>query len=86
MTDEMSLAINLLGIGMITVVLVLSLVVGLGKLLISIINLLPEPPSQEKLKSPSVMASDSITLAAITAAVAHITSGKGTITKIQKQK
>lgn len=86
MTDEMSLAVSLLGVGMITVALVLSLVVGLGKLLIRLINLFPEPPSQEPLKNASFMPSDSTTLAAVTAAVAHMTSGKGIITKIEKQK
>ena len=85
MTSDVSTALNLLGIGMITVFVVLTLVVGMGKLLIRIVNRLPEEikPAQVALGTSSSM--DPKKVAAITAAVDHITHGKGVITKIEKR-
>ncbi|MEQ9301269.1 MAG: OadG family transporter subunit [Cyclobacteriaceae bacterium] len=85
MTSELSTALNLLGIGMITVFVVLTLVVGVGKLLIRFVNSLPE-----EIKKPTVSPAkvvngmDPRKVAAITAAVDHVTFGQGVITKIEK--
>lgn len=69
---------------MITVFVVLTLVVGIGKLLIRFVNSLPEEikqPVRSSLTDPEI---DPKKIAAITAAVDHVTLGKGVITKIEK--
>ncbi len=79
MTTELSTALTLLIIGMITVFVVLLLVVLTGNALISIVNRLsPAAPitSQKDEEASKV--------AAITAAVEVFTQGKGHITKIDK--
>lgn len=81
MENEISQALTLLGIGMITVFVVLSLVVVVGNLLIRIVNrFAPVTTSPEKTTDVS-----SAKVAAITAAVELFTAGKGRITKIEKK-
>lgn len=83
MTEEISLALTLLLIGMITVFLVLLLVVITGNLLIRIVNkYFPAEISDNPARGSGEI--DQSTIAAITAAVTTITGGKGKITKIEK--
>jgi oxaloacetate decarboxylase gamma subunit len=84
MTSELSTALNLLGIGMITVFVVLTLVVGVGKLLIRFVNSLPEEIKKPTSAPARVHSIDPSKVAAITAAVDHITFGQGVVTKIEK--
>jgi oxaloacetate decarboxylase gamma subunit len=84
MTSELSTALNLLGIGMITVFVVLTLVVGVGKLLIRFVNSLPEEIKEPTSSQIPVGAIDTRKVAAIAAAVDHFTFGQGAITKIEK--
>ncbi len=75
MSTEISTALMLLAIGMITVFVVLLLVVLTGNLLIRLVN---------KLTSQVKSDVDNQTLAVITAAVEQFTGGQGRITKIEK--
>lgn len=84
MTSELSTALNLLGIGMITVFVVLTLVVGVGKVLIRFVNSLPEEINTPTVSPAKVVGMDPRKVAAITAAVDHVTFGQGVITKIEK--
>lgn len=86
MSADFSLALQLLGVGMGTVFLILSLVVLSGNALIRIVN--KYLPEQAKVKpkaptSPDAIAPD--TMAAIVAAVEMVTGGKGKITSIEKK-
>jgi len=86
MDESINTALTLLGVGMITVFIVLLCVVIAGNLLISFVNKF-QPISVEKPKSKK--ASNEIntsTVAAINAAVEIFTKGKGTITSISKIK
>ncbi len=84
MTSEFSTALSLLGIGMITVFVVLTVVVGVGKLLIRVVNSLPEESKELAISTRPSLGVDPKKVAAITAAVDHVTYGKGVITKIEK--
>lgn len=83
--ENLERALSLMGIGMITVFLVLTLVVLAGNLLIRIINAFaseggnqtPKPPSDPSRIPPKH-------IAAITSAVYHAFGGQGTIEKIEK--
>lgn len=75
MSPEISTALTLLAIGMITVFVVLSLVVLTGNMMIRFVNLI----------EPKVKAIPEQTVAVITAAVEEFTQGKGHITKIEKE-
>lgn len=80
MESQITTALSLLGIGMVTVFLVLFLVVSSGNLLIILVNKLSKdeaPPA----KAASI---DPNELVAITAAVEAFTQGKGRITNIEK--
>lgn len=84
MNEELSTALVLLGVGMITVFIVLSFVVLVGNLLIYLVNRM----------TPNMMTSDTDAvsrdphqnskIAAITGAVEAFTKGKGKITSIKK--
>ncbi|MEQ8472869.1 MAG: hypothetical protein RIC35_16875 [Marinoscillum sp.] len=80
--DQLSTAFTLLGIGMITVFVVLSLVVITGNLLIRFVNILSVSQDQESPSSDE----DPGVIAAITAAVEIVTRGKGRIKKIERKK
>lgn len=74
-------ALSLLGIGMITVFLVLFLVVQTGNILIGVVNrFVPDKPVT--VKSAQL---DQEEVAAITAAVEIFTMGKGRITNIERK-
>lgn len=81
MENEISQALTLLGIGMITVFVVLSLVVVVGNVLIRFINRFA-PISDVPSKAAEI---SNAKIAAITSAVDMITGGKGRITKIEKK-
>lgn len=80
MENEISQALTLLGIGMITVFVVLSLVVVVGNVLIKIVNRFA-PLQEVALREPEISNSK---IAAIISAVEIITGGKGRITKIDR--
>lgn len=80
--DQLSTAFTLLGIGMITVFVVLSLVVITGNLLIRFVNTLDVSDHP----GPSLHGDDPGAVAAITAAVEIVTHGKGRITSIERKK
>ncbi|GJM61780.1 MULTISPECIES: OadG family protein [Persicobacter] len=91
MNEALQEAAMLLAIGMITVFLILFLIVGLGNVLIQIVNrffpeektnALPITTSKSPPESPQKISTAQ--LAAITAAVNVITHGKGHITSIDK--
>jgi len=82
MTEDLSTAVMLMGVGMITVFIVLLLVVLVGNSLILFVNkFVPEEIKTTKQSSPVFQAEK---LAAITTAVEIFTEGKGRITKIDK--
>ena len=84
MSEDMNTALMLLGVGMITVFIVLSCVVLLGNLLISFVNqFVPAVITQSgKLKTGDGIAS--VKIAAISAAVEIFTKGKGNVSSIKK--
>ena len=84
MTSELSTALSLLGIGMITVFVVLTVVVGVGKLLIRVVNSLPEEKNELAVFPRPSLEVDPKKIAAVTAAIDHVTYSKGVITKIEK--
>jgi len=77
MEGDLSTALSLLAIGMITVFIVLFLVVVTGKRLIRLVNKLNFSENGDAI-TPSK-------IAAITSAVEVYTEGKGKITKIERQ-
>lgn len=83
MSGEYALAFKLLGVGMITVFLILFLVVVFGNVIIRLVN--KYFPEAEKVLSTNTHEGISRKkLAAITAAVNIATRGKGKITNIEK--
>ncbi len=79
-------ALQLMGIGMVTVFIILILVVLLGNAIILIVNRIM--PQVEVLKPTSGNASSGIganKVAAIVAAVKQVTNGKGNVVNIEKQ-
>ncbi len=83
MSEALSTALMLMGVGMITVFVVLSLVVLVGNGLTVFVNkYIPEPvPMEVKKTSHNIKPGK---LAAISAAVEIFTEGKGKITRIDK--
>ncbi len=82
MESNISNALLLLVIGMVTVFIVLLLVVLSGSILIKLVNkFAPEPVKESKLIKPLVSNKE---IAVMTAVVEHITLGKGKIESIQK--
>lgn len=75
MSPEFSTALSLMGIGMITVFVVLLLVVATGRVLTFVVNRLDK----------DVVAITPVKVAVISAAVEAFTEGKGYMTKIEKQ-
>jgi len=89
MSENISQALLILVIGMLTVFVILSLVVLTGNILIRLVNkFAPAAPVKGmkklglRLKQPQAIAPAK--LAAITAAVQIVTKGKGKIQKIEK--
>ncbi len=82
MDTDISTALSLLAIGMITVFVVLTLVVFTGKLMIAIANLFPKETAIPIRVTNQGIENNKI--AAITAAVEAFTEGRGSIQKIEK--
>jgi oxaloacetate decarboxylase (Na+ extruding) subunit gamma len=83
MNEIFSTALMLLAVGMLTVFFILALIVFFGDVLIRLVNrFFPEeaPVAREVLPATA----DPGALAAIVAAVEHITHGKGRVTGIRK--
>lgn len=84
--SDFGLALQLMGIGMITVFIILSMVVLIGNLIIRFVNkYLPEEISK-KVETVAGKASEfnRKKVAAIVSAVKIVTEGKGHVTKIEK--
>ena len=77
---ELSTALNLLFIGMITVFVVLLLVYGTGNLLIRVVNLMSSD-EEDSLNEGDISTKK---IAVLNATVEAFTKGKGTITQIKK--
>ena len=93
MSEELNLALVVLGVGMITVFVILGLVVLTGHFLIKVVNrFFPAASIKSPLNNPSLnapIASSSVSQpksrsAAIVAAVDLMTGGKGKVEKIEK--
>ena len=82
MTSDISTALTLLVIGMITVFIVLFLVVLTGNLLIMLVNRYSFSEKRAEEDGPV----DSRKIAAIVAAAEVITSGEGSVSKIEEIK
>jgi oxaloacetate decarboxylase (Na+ extruding) subunit gamma len=92
MSQNLNLALELLGIGMVTVFVVLLLVVFIGNSIILFVNRFM--PDEEKVVSPSTLQTTTSALtqtniernktAAIVSVVQIVTKGKGKIVKIEK--
>ena len=86
MDESINTALTLLGVGMITVFVVLLFVVIVGNILISLVNkYAPESSDKKSIKKVSNEINP-LTIAAITAGVEVFTKGKGNITSISKIK
>lgn len=83
MNEAINTAVTLLGVGMITVFLVLLFVIIVGNLLISFVNKFIPPSTEIKRTSTEISPSK---VAAITTAIEVFTKGKGKITSISKIK
>ena len=85
MNEDLSMALLVLGVGMVTVFLILSLVVLSGQLLIKTVNHFSQeledqnPPSEPNTKR------DKKKIAAIVAVVDTITGGKGKVIGIERE-
>lgn len=85
--DQLGLAFELLGVGMITVFVILALVVVLGNGIIIFVNKF----IGEEAKAPAVDSSNHVVainpkkLAAIISAVSNVTKGAGRVTNVEKQ-
>mgnify|MGYP006367333963 FL=1 len=78
-------ALQLLAVGMITVFLILSIVIGLGKALISIVNkIAPEENGAKKTPDNGKTNIDNTTISIINTPVKKITGDKRKVKKIEK--
>ncbi len=84
MTEELNLALQLLVVGMVSVFTILGIVVGLGKLLIGVVNKYsPEVVETKQVRRQKNVFSPK-KLAAIAAVVDHITLQQGVIKSVKK--
>jgi oxaloacetate decarboxylase gamma subunit len=84
--NEMGIAFELLGVGMVTVFIILALVVILGDLIIRFVNrFMPELEKVTVAKSTSSVSEvNPKKMAAIVSAVAKVTDGNGRVVKVEK--
>jgi oxaloacetate decarboxylase gamma subunit len=83
MSEYIQEAWTLLGVGMVTVFIILLVVVLIGNVLIWVVN--RYFPEAENAGTSAVRSFGNARIAAITAAVHIVTQGKGRITKIEKK-
>ncbi len=87
-TNDIWGALQLMVVGMVTVFCVLLIVIGLGTLLIKLVNKYAPEEVQQKKAVAAVQGAaaqvDATVKAVIDATVAQITGGKGRVTKITK--
>ncbi|HCY42990.1 MAG TPA: hypothetical protein DHV48_16885 [Prolixibacteraceae bacterium] len=85
--NQMGIAFELLGVGMITVFVILALVVILGNGIIMFVNkFIGEEPKVQAVDSSSpVVTINPQKLAAIVSAVSNVTKGAGRVTNVEKQ-
>ncbi len=84
---NIGLALQLMVVGMVTVFIILTIVIQLGKLLIRVVNkAAPEEAAapKRKLASATAAAIDARTMAVIQEAVGQITGGKGSVSKVER--
>ena len=84
MNEAYSTALMLLLVGMITVFLILTSVVFIGKLIIYLVNKYFPEEVKDKIKESIATSIDAKKLTAIVSAVDVVTRGKGRIIKIEK--
>jgi oxaloacetate decarboxylase (Na+ extruding) subunit gamma len=75
---------TLLGVGMVTVFVILIVVVNIGNALIAFVNRFFPESDKDKVTTEKLFGNTRV--AAITAAVNMLTQGRGRITKIEKRK
>lgn len=86
MNSNFDIALQLLGIGMLTVFIILFMVVLLGNLIIRFVNrFVPETTQQLSNTATSSGMVDAKKMAAIVAAVNMVSKGKGRVVKVEKQ-
>ncbi|MBW6535974.1 MAG: OadG family protein [Mariniphaga sp.] len=85
MEQNLSNAVSILVVGMITVLLILWFVVIIGNLLIRVTNKYWPAPQNEGKTGTGIRTISSGTIAAIMAAVEAVTGGEGKVTKIEKE-
>ncbi|MBW8332477.1 MAG: OadG family protein [Prolixibacteraceae bacterium] len=85
--SEMGVAFELLGVGMVTVFVILALVVIIGNLIIRFVNKFigEEVKTQSKGSSNLTVEINSKKLAAIVSVVNLVTKGTGRVSKVEKQ-
>jgi len=85
--NEMGIALELLGVGMVTVFIILSLVVVIGNLIIRFVNkyITEDIKPESKISNHLVAEINSKKLAAIVSAVNLVTKGTGRVTNVEKQ-
>ncbi|MCF8361558.1 MAG: OadG family protein [Prolixibacteraceae bacterium] len=86
MSENFELALQLLGIGMVTVFIILFLVILIGSAIIKFVNrFVPEAPKVVSTRGGVSAGIPSGKMAAIVAAVKIATNGKGKVTSIEKE-
>lgn len=83
MDSKFEQALEIFGVGMVTIFLILGLVVISGQVLIQLVNRF-SPNNEEKITSPSAIPDTHI--AVINAAVEAVTKGKGNVAAIVSEK
>lgn len=88
MNESLSLAFQLLFVGMLTVFAVLFLVVGLGNVIIRLVNRFTSEDEKPAVASSSMASAppalDPQKVAAISSAISILTKGKGKVINIEK--
>lgn len=84
MTDDLSMAMSLLGVGMITVFIVLAFVVIVGNLLIKFVNRFVPAEVKPGQRHGGAQGISQAKVAAINSAIDQLTEGKGEVIKIEK--
>lgn len=85
MTENLHIALQLLLVGMLSVFFILGVVVGLGKILISIVNKFSKDPIPKPMRATAKRAEFSAKKLAVLSAVVDVVSdGQGIIKSVKK--